>query len=185
MAGSIAGGGAAVLLGGAAGLRRAMGRSNPQASVVLPAAVGPPATVGSEAAAEGFREVEGLSPLVTPNRSFYRIDEALITPSVDVGSWRLQVTGMVDRPFELTYDELLALPLVERHVTLSCVSNEVGGSLVGNGQVAGRAPGRSARPGRGAARGHPARRAVGRRLHRRLPGRAWPSTAATPWWRSA
>ena len=128
VAGSIAGGGAAVLLGGAAGLRRAMGRS-PQASVVLPAAAGPPATVGSAAA--GFREVEGLSPLVTPTRSFYRIDEALITPSVDVGSWRLQVTGMVDAPFELTYDDLLALPLVERHVTLSCVSNQVGGSLVG------------------------------------------------------
>ncbi|MEA2900446.1 MAG: hypothetical protein QOH36_333 [Actinomycetota bacterium] len=129
VAGSIAGGGAAVLLGGAAGLRRAMGRSNPQASVVLPAAAGPPATVGS--ASTGFAEVEGLSPLVTPNRSFYRIDEALITPSVDVGSWRLQVTGMVDAPFELTYDDLLALPLVERHVTLSCVSNQVGGSLVG------------------------------------------------------
>ena len=131
VAGSIAGGGAAVILGGAAGLRRATGRSNPQASIVLPAASGPPATVGSAAAADGFREVEGLTPLVTPNRSFYRIDEALITPSVDVGTWRLQVTGMVAAPFELTYDDLLALPLVERHVTLSCVSNQVGGTLVG------------------------------------------------------
>ncbi|MEA2827531.1 MAG: hypothetical protein QOG43_1970 [Actinomycetota bacterium] len=130
VAGSTAAGGAAVLLGGAAGLRRTVGRSDSRAAVILPTPSAPPASVGG--AAPGFQEVEGLSPLVTPNGSFYRIDEALITPSVDVGSWRLQVTGMVDAPFELTYDELLALPLVERHITLSCVSNQVGGSLVGS-----------------------------------------------------
>ena len=131
VAGSTAAGGAAVLLGGAAGLRRATGRAQPP-GVGRPARRPParPPTVGV-GGRSGFREVEGLSPLVTPNRSFYRIDEALITPSVDVGRWRLQVTGMVDAPFELTYDDLLALPLVERHVTLSCVSNQVGGSLVG------------------------------------------------------
>ncbi len=129
VAGSTAAGATAALLGGAAGLRRVTGRSNPQASVVLPPAGDGAATVGS--AASGFREVDGLSPLVTSNRDFYRIDEALITPSVDVGSWRLQVSGMVDGPFELTYDDLLGLPLVERHITLSCVSNQVGGSLVG------------------------------------------------------
>jgi len=128
VAGSVAAGGAAVLLGGASGLRRAR-RSDPRASVSLPPAGEGPAALGG--AAKGFQEVEGLSPLVTPSRSFYRIDEALITPSVDVGSWRLQVSGMVDAPFELTYDDLLALPLVERHITLSCVSNQVGGSLVG------------------------------------------------------
>ena len=74
----------------------------------------------------------GISPLVTPNRDFYRIDTALLVPRPDVATWRLSVTGMVDRPFELTYDELVALPLHEQYVTIACVSNEVGGDLVGN-----------------------------------------------------
>ena len=129
VAGSSVAGGAAVLLGSAAGLRRALAGKSPQASVVLPDAAAGPMPLGSAAA--GFQDVEGISPLVTPNRDFYRIDEALITPSVDVDRWRLRVTGMVDAPFELTYDDLLALPLVERHITLSCVSNQVGGPLVG------------------------------------------------------
>ena len=129
MAGSVAAGGAAVLLAGAAGLRRALGGSSARASIVLPEAAGGPAPLGS--ASEGFREVAGLSPLVTPNRDFYRIDEALMVPSVNLDTWRLAVTGMVDGPFELSYDDLLGLSLVERHITLSCVSNQVGGSLVG------------------------------------------------------
>ena len=69
---------------------------------------------------------------MTPNRDFYRIDTALLVPRPDVATWRLSVTGMVDRPFELTYDELVALPLHEQYVTIACVSNEVGGNLVGN-----------------------------------------------------
>jgi DMSO/TMAO reductase YedYZ molybdopterin-dependent catalytic subunit len=77
-------------------------------------------------------EVEGLSPLFTPNADFYRIDTALVVPRVDLATWRLQVVGMVDRPFELTFDELAALPQVEADITLACVSNEVGGDLVGN-----------------------------------------------------
>ena len=81
--------------------------------------------------------VDGLSPLITPNDRFYRTDEALIVPDVDVARWRLRVAGMVDRPFELTFDELVALPLVEASITLACVSNEVGGSLVGNARWTG------------------------------------------------
>ena len=77
-------------------------------------------------------EIEGISPLVTPNRDFYRIDTALLVPRPDIDTWRLSVTGMVRAPFELTYDELLAMPLVEEYVTIACVSNEVGGKLVGN-----------------------------------------------------
>ncbi len=80
----------------------------------------------------GSLEVPGLSPLITPNRDFYRIDTALLVPRPDVDDWRLSVTGMVERPFELTYDELAALPLHEQYVTIACVSNEVGGNLVGN-----------------------------------------------------
>ena len=76
--------------------------------------------------------VPGLSPYITPNTDFYRIDTALVTPQVDVGAWRLDLTGLVDRPFSLTYDELLALEAVEETITLQCVSNEVGGNLVDN-----------------------------------------------------
>lgn len=76
--------------------------------------------------------VDGVSQLVTPNSEFYRIDTALSVPRVDVDTWTLSFTGKVDNPFSVTYDELLAMPLVERYVTLCCVSNSVGGSLVGN-----------------------------------------------------
>jgi len=76
--------------------------------------------------------VDGISPLVTPNEDFYRIDTAFVVPRVAVSEWRLRVTGMVDRPFELSFDELLELPAIEESVTLACVSNEVGGDLVGN-----------------------------------------------------
>jgi DMSO/TMAO reductase YedYZ molybdopterin-dependent catalytic subunit len=79
----------------------------------------------------------GLSPIVVPNASFYRIDTAFIPPAVDRDSWRLKVTGLVDRVVELTYSELVALPLVEQFVTIACVSNEVGGNLVGNARWTG------------------------------------------------
>ncbi|MFI5255477.1 MAG: molybdopterin-dependent oxidoreductase, partial [Candidatus Limnocylindrales bacterium] len=63
---------------------------------------------------------------------FYRIDTALLVPQVDVSTWKLEVSGMVDHPVSLTYDELLAFPLFEQYVTIACVSNQVGGDLVGN-----------------------------------------------------
>lgn len=69
---------------------------------------------------------------VTSNADFYRIDTALVTPQVDPQSWRLRIHGMVDREITVTFAELLALPMVERYVTLACVSNEVGGDLIGN-----------------------------------------------------
>ncbi len=81
--------------------------------------------------ASGF-DVPGLSPYVTPTEDFYRIDTALVTPRVDADSWRLRISGLVEDPFELTFDELLDLDLVEEPVTIACVSNEVGGDLVGN-----------------------------------------------------
>jgi len=74
----------------------------------------------------------GISSYITPNDDFYRIDTALTVPQVDPADWSLRFTGMVDNPFELTLDEILAMDLEEHVVTLSCVSNEVGGNLVGN-----------------------------------------------------
>jgi DMSO/TMAO reductase YedYZ molybdopterin-dependent catalytic subunit len=76
--------------------------------------------------------IPGVAAIVTPNAEFYRIDTSLLTPSVDAATWRLSVTGMVDRSLTFTYDDLLALPLYEQYVTIACVSNEVGGDLVGN-----------------------------------------------------
>ena len=79
----------------------------------------------------------GVTPLVMPNASFYRIDTALIPPSVDVGAWRLRVHGLVDHEVTLSYADLGELPLIEQYVTISCVSNEVGGDLVGNAKWTG------------------------------------------------
>ena len=113
-----------------------------RAAVALPPAVadaGPLAagqvaakgTAGLASAAE-LADVPKLSPLITPVADFYRIDTALAVPQVASGDWRLRIHGMVEREVEISFAELLALPLVDRMVTLSCVSNEVGGDLVGN-----------------------------------------------------
>jgi DMSO/TMAO reductase YedYZ molybdopterin-dependent catalytic subunit len=76
--------------------------------------------------------VPGLGPYLTPNDRFYRVDTALLVPAVMAEDWRLRVHGMVEREIELDYEELLARPLIERDVTLTCVSNPVGGRYVGN-----------------------------------------------------
>ena len=78
-------------------------------------------------------DVAGISSYVTPNDSFYRIDTAFgRVPQVDPGDWRLRFTGMVDNPYEITFEEIQAMDLSDYVITLSCVSNEVGGNLVGN-----------------------------------------------------
>ncbi len=94
----------------------------------LPAAATPAPSV--PAAAD--LDLPDLAPVVTPNTDFYRIDTALIVPRIDPADWRLRIHGMVDREVEISWDELLSLPMTESYVTLACVSNEVGGSLIGN-----------------------------------------------------
>ncbi|NYE96722.1 DMSO/TMAO reductase YedYZ molybdopterin-dependent catalytic subunit [Psychromicrobium silvestre] len=76
--------------------------------------------------------VPGISDLVTGNQQFYRIDTALSVPVVNPDDWQLKVTGLVDREVTLNLSELLSQPMVERYVTIACVSNEVGGDLIGN-----------------------------------------------------
>jgi DMSO/TMAO reductase YedYZ molybdopterin-dependent catalytic subunit len=76
--------------------------------------------------------VSGLARYVTANDEFYRIDTAVVVPRVDPREWTLSFTGRVRRPFTLTFDDLLARPMIERYVTLACVSNPVGGTLIGN-----------------------------------------------------
>jgi DMSO/TMAO reductase YedYZ molybdopterin-dependent catalytic subunit len=76
--------------------------------------------------------VPDMPPWTTPPSDFYRIDTALVVPEIDPASWSLRVHGLVDHEVRITWDELLAQPLVEAWVTLTCVSNPVGGDLIGN-----------------------------------------------------
>ncbi|MET8943355.1 sulfite oxidase [Streptomyces sp. NPDC004542] len=96
--------------------------------LVLPAPGSPARAVPRGA---GLR-IPGISPFVTPNGSFYRVDTALVVPKVDATAWRLRIHGEgVPRPVVLSFDDLLRRELVERDITLTCVSNEVGGPYVG------------------------------------------------------
>lgn len=81
--------------------------------------------------------LDGLTPIVVPSPDFYRIDTALLTPNIDRESWQLRIHGMVDREVTLTYAQLIALPIIEQYVTIACVSNLVGGGLVGNAKWTG------------------------------------------------
>ena len=109
------------------------GSTSGGAGTPFPAVVDPAPSIPPDA----ILAVDGITPLVIPNDAFYRIDTALVTPSVDLAEWRLRVFGMVDREVTLSMDDLLELPLIERYVTIACVSNEVGGDLVGNAKWTG------------------------------------------------
>jgi DMSO/TMAO reductase YedYZ molybdopterin-dependent catalytic subunit len=102
--------------------------SDSRAAVRIPTPVDTASPVASDAAVG----VRGVSPFITPNDRFYRVDTALFVPAVTTEGWSLNIHGMVDHPITLSYDDLIDRPLIERDVTLACVSNEVGGDLVGN-----------------------------------------------------
>jgi DMSO/TMAO reductase YedYZ molybdopterin-dependent catalytic subunit len=137
----IAGGAATAgaLVAGALGRTLLEGRaSGPTAGDVLP----PVTADGSPRPAPSLPpgselDVDGITPLVVPNDQFYRIDTALLVPRVDASTWTLTVKGMVDREIRLSYADLRAMPLFEQYVTIACVSNEVGGRLVGNARWTG------------------------------------------------
>ncbi|MFF6859801.1 molybdopterin-dependent oxidoreductase [Streptomyces bacillaris] len=98
-------------------------------AVRLPA----PASPAEPIPAGARLRVPGLSPFTTPNDRFYRVDTALVVPKVDADTWRLRLHGRgVRRELEFTYRELLERPLIEREITLCCVSNEVGGPYIGH-----------------------------------------------------
>ncbi|WP_261985933.1 molybdopterin-dependent oxidoreductase [Microbispora sp. CSR-4] len=97
-------------------------------SRMLPRAARPAAPIPAGA----DLRIPGLSPFVTPNADFYRVDTALVVPSVDPARWTLKIHGLVDRPVELTFADLLKRPFMEADVTLTCVSNDVGGPYIGN-----------------------------------------------------
>jgi DMSO/TMAO reductase YedYZ molybdopterin-dependent catalytic subunit len=110
------------------GLAERTSVSQAQATLRLPA----PQTLAPPLPAGVNLGVPGISPFVTPNSAFYRVDTALLLPQVAPGSWQLRIHGMVAREMTLSFDDVLRLPLVEDWVTLCCVSNPVGGPYIGN-----------------------------------------------------
>lgn len=121
------------LAGSGALLARAAERA--RSLVTLPSVARPLAPVSAEQ--DLAPRIVGLSPVHTPLPDFFRIDTALTIPRIDVDAWRLRLTGRVEREVELTFDELIDLGLVEVDATIACVSNEVGGGLVGNARWVG------------------------------------------------
>ncbi|MEV8312411.1 molybdopterin-dependent oxidoreductase [Streptomyces flavidovirens] len=100
-----------------------------RAGVLLPQPASPAAPIPSGAQLR----IPGISSFTTPSRTFYRVDTALVVPKVDATTWRLRIHGKgVKRPLTVTFQDLLDRELIERDITLTCVSNEVGGPYVGN-----------------------------------------------------
>lgn len=113
-----------------------VGRARDAASAARRALGLPAPASAAKALPEGV-QVPGVSTFTTPAADFYRVDISLVTPHIDASTWTLTLDGLVDRPLTLTYDDLLAMPLVERDITLTCVSNEVGGPYVSTGRWSG------------------------------------------------
>ncbi len=95
-------------------------------TIPSPAVPAPPVPSGASL------DVAGLTPYLTSNKDFYRVDTALRVPDVPLEGWRLRIHGMVDRELELSFEDLLSRRLVEQRITLTCVSNPVGGEYLGN-----------------------------------------------------
>ncbi len=121
---------AVVLLGGAALARSARSTYRTTATAVRRVMPKPTRRVATPATQP--IDTTGISPYVTPTADFYRIDTAIPAPVVDADSWRLTISGMVDHERTFTYDQILRRDLVEVPITIQCVSNEVGGGLIGN-----------------------------------------------------
>lgn len=120
----------AVLLGAGARVVNA-GRSAAEAAArrfTIPTPTAPAPAVPASAQVT----LEGMPDVVTANTDFYRIDTALAVPRVDPSTWSLRIVGLVDQELTLSFEELLAEPAIETTVTLTCVSNTVGGDLAGN-----------------------------------------------------
>jgi DMSO/TMAO reductase YedYZ molybdopterin-dependent catalytic subunit len=114
--------GAASLLGGSA-------NEPPLHLGPVPSRIQPPPTPVYGA----WTSVPGQTPEVTSPQDFYYVSKNLAgDPTIDAGSWSLQINGLVDTPYSLTYDQLRGLPQVQQYHTLECISNEVGGNLMSN-----------------------------------------------------
>ncbi|SFF56543.1 molybdopterin-dependent oxidoreductase [Blastococcus tunisiensis] len=123
-------GAAAVTGGGGRLLQRRFDVAGDRAALTLPAPASPAAAL--PAGADLSDEVDGLTPLFTANGEFYRVDTALSVPRIRPADYRLELAGMFDSPRSYTLADLFERDdLIERDITLTCVSNEVGGGLAG------------------------------------------------------
>ncbi len=106
--------------------RRDVGQARAAIRFPRPASPAPRLPAGSDL------KIPGLTSFITPDDSFYRVDTALLVPQVDPATWRLRIHGMVQREVTITFADLLKRPLIEAYVTLTCVSDPVGGPFAGN-----------------------------------------------------
>ncbi|MFW5419194.1 molybdopterin-dependent oxidoreductase [Nocardiopsis sp. CNT-189] len=129
----LAGAAAAVSAGAAAGARAYTSRAGSGAEQSMRFALPRPASPARPVPDGADLEVAGLAPFFTPTEDFYRIDTALVVPRIDAGRWSLRLHGAGARETVFTFQDLLdRSDLAERDVTLTCVSNRVGGPYVGN-----------------------------------------------------
>jgi DMSO/TMAO reductase YedYZ molybdopterin-dependent catalytic subunit len=117
---------AAAALGRWYSLRRDVSAERAGVTLPQPASPAPPLSPAVDS------NLPRMSAFVTSNPLFYRIDTALIVPQIAPDGWRLRIHGRVRNPLTFTYDDLLKRPMIERYITLCCVSNEVGGGLISN-----------------------------------------------------
>jgi DMSO/TMAO reductase YedYZ molybdopterin-dependent catalytic subunit len=139
----VAGGGAAALAAAAGfGGQYLQDRRFPHPAA-RPHAAGPPGPAEMRIGGPGVAQrqvppgaeltgIPGLSPFYTPNSEFYRVDTALVVPKVSVQDWQLRIHGMVDRPMTLSFRDLIDRPMLDQDITLTCVSDSIGGSRIGN-----------------------------------------------------
>ncbi|WP_215549915.1 molybdopterin-dependent oxidoreductase [Amycolatopsis sp. CA-230715] len=129
--GVAAGAGVAALAGQFIGSANDAESSRAMVGKLTPAKAAPPIPADAD-----FAKL-GTPPFITPNKDFYRIDTALVVPQVRAEDWSLRVHGMVDREVTFDYTEIRNRPLVEQTVTMTCVSNEVGGPYISTANFVG------------------------------------------------
>ena len=130
-AGFVIGAGALAAVGQLIGNRVDVEKSRAAVGKLTPASPAPKLPAGADFARDGSAR------FITSNRDFYRIDTALTLPRVAAEEWRLKIHGAVDETVEFTFEDIRRRPLIERPVTLACVSNEVGGGLISNANFIG------------------------------------------------
>jgi len=123
---AVVGAGAAGLVGRELTTRRNVSAARSELRFPAAAVPAPPLPAGANL------PIPGISPFITPNDQFYRVDTALFLPEVDPSNWTLRIHGMVAKEVVITFDQLLRRPLIEDYVTLCCVSNPVSGPYIGN-----------------------------------------------------
>jgi len=126
--GAAAAGAAAVSYVGGRLLSESAAVTAAEQSIRLPAAVRPPPPL---AAGTDLR-IPGLTPFITSNAAFYRVDTAIVLPQIPPSSWHLRVHGLVRKELTLSFDQLIRRPLIEDYITLACVSNPVAGPYISN-----------------------------------------------------